>query len=1769
MNDVKVTKDVDGVSDVKDVNEVSRENAVNDVDHLGQALPSSSAVAAPTAISERSVWRINFQPEASTAVDGYAVDSGKAFGEQAIEVGGVSHQYGWVSGASIADGVDNGTTPLSLVDVDASLLVDRSENFDGLDPRQASYAQMTRDDDGAVNAGWEIELAPGFYEVTLAVGDVSGRFDAFYQVNAEGASLIDGFVPARPGDFPLDANVTDDTDGFRTTLVTRVVEVNDGRLTLDALGADARNVKLQYVEIQSLPDPTPGDDRDAVDDYARFVGARAVAGVGSQAVEVALDRDDGGLPTGVDPASDIFVGVQVVEGRGGVLLESLADGSVRLFETVTGVEVNFDINTTGGFDSLTLSPVDPLKPYTSYTLVIDGFQDRGDNSDIDAPTRDFLKYTNTFVTGPVTERDADVDVAFEGTVELDGAADDAVAFTSLTLNGAGDTLYVVSMGGQIRRYGLDPEDGSLGPGEVLDLGWDPFAQPDSVTDNVRRAIIGVAEDPSDPQVLWVTDNYPVPLLGQVRRVPDFSGRLLKITLDEDGSFSGQVEVYLTGLPRSAADHVTNSIEFRKNPEFDPDSPDAGPEYLLYLTQGSNTGVGGVDSAWANRPERLLSATVLEIDPSRTPPEGGFDLTTEPLPEDQTRFRDDDNNLKDGPISMGDGRYLVFDERGVASVQDVDGNVLSTFYDPFAEDAVAKIFATGIRNAYDLVWHSDGRLYVPTNGGAAGGVVPDDPVTPGDESLISVGLQDDYLFTVDQGGYYGHGNPLRDEYILDGGNPTRFDDANEVSTYAPGTQPDPNYRVEDTYALGPNRSPNGATEFTSDIFGDALKGSLLFTEFSGGNDIRWIRLDDDGKVISDDVLRDSDGGVIRYNSPLDIIENPATGQLYLLTLNRRTGESQLVRLDPVLPEPPEPPEPPEQPVKLATIQAEDDTPNDGTSATLSMTGDVAIFQGIAEGTPGLRPGSYGNDGNLDDRDGVGGGYADFGVSAQDWITFGFTLAPEEAGYNVLRIRYANGGGKERPLEIFINGESHGLVSFPAAPSLPSLDERWNLWMTQDVQIDLPAGEVEVRLQSLGRAGPNIDQLEVWQGDVFGHTSYEAEEALLQGVAPTPDDSGRDASGEAYVALSDAQEQRITWAIRVEQDGHYELGFRYYLPADGEPRQLPFSLDGVELAPLQLAADSETADDWVYVNVEVFLEAGSHALALASAGESAVDVDLLWVPDLSREAIREAINHPADATDGMRIALDDGVSGLVSSPRSADAFFTVSESGLYRLDLTVGEPGDEIDVTLNGEPLPPALQADDGSGGVFWYVELEAGTEYRWHLISDDDSSSRVEAVEVAPVAVAEGADVSLVNAESQFFHDRLLFNYLDINDFAAPDRDFRETGLARITNEGSEPLQILNAMLDGPFRLADADALQGRVLAAGESIDITVMFDRDSYQAPERNDDDGRFFGRLTLLTNDADSPVTSLELAGFWQAQDEGGWEPTVDEIWSVAGLGNRIGGLPLAGGGGGPGSPLYDFGYYRPVTDEEVLSRYWTFADGVDSVRITQLASMQNPGGAALGVHAFQDTSQDLSLLPHGPDQNQSLLPRTFGRGEFPEVTLQRSDIPEDWTGDALFGFEIARLSSDPSLNPTGQGTPPANGPDLERGYFIRLFQALDEEGNDIPDTYLVIQDFNGGNFDYNDNMYVIEGIKPMYDGDGVVPTALMTGQRPEQQPDQQPAADVTMWSEEAPQPDVSPQQELRQRLLRQEPEQQQSEQQRQAPPPSDDIVEVQGLPDAGSDSW
>ncbi len=219
------------------------------------------------------------------------------------------------------------------------------------------------------------------------------------------------------------------------------------------------------------------------------------------------------------------------------------------------------------------------------------------------------------------------------------------------------------------------------------------------------------------------------------------------------------------------------------------------------------------------------------------------------------------------------------------------------YNPFTADAPVKIYATGIRNAYDLVWHSTGKLYTPTNGSAANGNTPDNPETTVNEALKGVATQHDYLFNVVKGGYYGHPNPLRQEYILNGGNPTTGVDPAEVvkvtdpktgtvyAGYADPTDtvrfaPDPNYQGF-AHDFGRNRSPNGIIEYKSNTFNGVLKNKLLVVEYSGGKDILALEPGLDGNIPSGKVTQVISG----LSSPLDLIEDTKKniGNLYVAEL----------------------------------------------------------------------------------------------------------------------------------------------------------------------------------------------------------------------------------------------------------------------------------------------------------------------------------------------------------------------------------------------------------------------------------------------------------------------------------------------------------------------------------------------------------------------------------------------------------------------------------------------------------------------------------------------------------------------------------------------------------------------------------------------------------------------------------------------------------------------------------------------------------------------
>ena len=366
-----------------------------------------------------------------------------------------------------------------------------------------------------------------------------------------------------------------------------------------------------------------------------------------------------------------------------------------------------------------------------------------------------------------------------------------------------------------------------------------------------RLAIGLAFDPSSTAnnlIAWVTNTY-IDVnnfdgsVGNGINQP-WAGKVTRLS----GPNLENVQDVVIGLPRSSKDHVTNSIA------FNPAEPG-----VLYFTQGSNTAMGAPDATWKYQEERALSGAVLRLDT---------------------------NLLGSLPLN----------------VQTEDGGN----YNPFAPGAPLTVYASGTRNSYDLVWHSNGNLYVPANGSAGGGNIPRyDPIpdtcdnridgkpytgpmlaNPSDVNAfynndrtdgwkITETLHD-YLFKIEKGGYYGTPNPKRCEWILNGGSvgfpnyPTT-----QRPEYPAGTNYDPNYRGP-AGDFGNNVSPDGAIEYTGNAFPD-LKGKLLVTRYSRFDDVAAVTLGSDGNatLIEPIIPKPSD-----VTDPIDIAQSPTTGYLYV-------------------------------------------------------------------------------------------------------------------------------------------------------------------------------------------------------------------------------------------------------------------------------------------------------------------------------------------------------------------------------------------------------------------------------------------------------------------------------------------------------------------------------------------------------------------------------------------------------------------------------------------------------------------------------------------------------------------------------------------------------------------------------------------------------------------------------------------------------------------------------------------------------------------------
>jgi len=404
-----------------------------------------------------------------------------------------------------------------------------------------------------------------------------------------------------------------------------------------------------------------------------------------------------------------------------------------------------------------------------------------------------------------------------GAVEVwavaEGTADPAIRFEKVMLPQASGAAFTCVQVGPDRRLYAGADDGRILRFPIHPDGTVGEAEVIASLQSAeggKRLLTGFCFDPSS------TADEPIVWASHgfyaFKDVPDFSGRISRL----HGRNLGIVDDVIVGLPRSIRDHLNNQPTF-------------GPDGALYFPQGSNTASGAPDPDWGMRPEHLLNASILRLDVS---------------------------NLRSGhPIDV--------------RTRDADGG-----YDPFAPDAPLTIYATGIRNAYDLVWASDGRLYVPVNGSSCGGNTPAGSGVPG---LINLPCnEDDWLFRITPGKYYGHPNPAQGHFVLNGGNPGNRHDSSIVSQYPLGTRPDPDSQPA-LFDFGPHISANGIIEYRGNAFGGKLDRKLIVCRFNVGSDLICLGLGPDGKANS---VQTKIPGASNFVNPLDLAEDLKTGNLYV-------------------------------------------------------------------------------------------------------------------------------------------------------------------------------------------------------------------------------------------------------------------------------------------------------------------------------------------------------------------------------------------------------------------------------------------------------------------------------------------------------------------------------------------------------------------------------------------------------------------------------------------------------------------------------------------------------------------------------------------------------------------------------------------------------------------------------------------------------------------------------------------------------------------------
>ena len=294
----------------------------------------------------------------------------------------------------------------------------------------------------------------------------------------------------------------------------------------------------------------------------------------------------------------------------------------------------------------------------------------------------------------------------------------------------------------------------------------------------------------------------------------------------------------------------------------------------------------------------------------------------------------------------------------------------------------------------------------------------------------------------------------------------------------------------------------------------------------------------------------------------------------------------------------------------------------------------------------------------------------------------------------------------------------------------------------------------------------------------------------------------------------------------------------------------------------------------------------------------------------------------------------------------------------------------------------------------------------------------------------------------------------------------------IENTGDATLTLTSLTISGPWAFVNAPAgnYAGTTIAPGGSLTVTLQFTQASLPAHSGNQTNDTtqptggavVTGALTINSNDPTTPTKTVTLAGYWQNQSADEEEPNIMTIANtLAGYDTVIAtSTQLAASNG---VDLQNNGSTPTYYGQEVVSSSWVAANSSQPVSIQELAQFEVEGVSDSTFWYSASTLNAHLLMNSTANQGQTLLP-TLSNG---------SPMTATFSPSGAFGFRVDNHYSDDAVNI-------ANGDSTDDGHRFRFYPLIDENGNAVPNTWLVAV-HNGDLIpDYQDAVYIVSNMMP-----------------------------------------------------------------------------------------